>query len=137
MKVLNQSGPAGLASKAFHAARPLPFLPPAAAPAQRSCKQSQRHAQPVRAQTQESEASASSPAEDGNKRGAGRQTYRPASYSELVTDAVESVKAGLEDGKTRMEVEFPALSDVDGGWGWGCCRMWERMWKRGAGPSSP
>ena len=112
--VLNQSGPAGLASKSFHGARPLPFLP-AAAPAQRSCRQAQRHAQPVRAQTQESEASASSPAEDESKRG-GRQTYRPASYSELVTDAVEAMKVALADGKTRMEVEFPALSDVDGGW---------------------
>ena len=47
---------------------------------------------------------------------AGRSTYRPNSYSELVNDAVEAVVAAVGDGVTRMEVEFPAVSEVDGVW---------------------
>ncbi|GAB4822300.1 hypothetical protein N2152v2_009346 [Parachlorella kessleri] len=47
-------------------------------------------------------------------RRAGRSTYRPNSYSELVNDAVEAVVAAVGDGVTRMEVEFPAVSEVDG-----------------------
>lgn len=45
---------------------------------------------------------------------AGRPTYRPESYSELVGDAVAAVAAAVDDGLTRMEVEFPAVSNVDG-----------------------
>jgi hypothetical protein len=46
----------------------------------------------------------------------GRQTYRPASFQELVKDAINSVKAAVGDGLTRMEVEFPALpGNIDGG----------------------
>ena len=45
----------------------------------------------------------------------GRQTYRPASFQELVKDATNSVKAAVGDGLTRMEVEFPALpGNIDG-----------------------
>lgn len=51
------------------------------------------------------------PVED---RRAGRTTYRPKSYTELVGDAVEAIRLGLEDGLNRMEVEFPAVSNVDG-----------------------
>ena len=45
----------------------------------------------------------------------GRQTYRPASFQELVKDATTSVKTAMKDGLTRMEVEFPALpGNIDG-----------------------
>lgn len=47
----------------------------------------------------------------------GRATYRPSSYSELVSDAVASIATAMGDGLTRMEVEFPAVSNVDGA----CC----------------
>ena len=47
-------------------------------------------------------------------RRAGRATYRPSSYAELVGDAVQAVLIGLEDGLDRMEIEFPAVSNVDG-----------------------
>ncbi|KAF8067228.1 LPA3 [Scenedesmus sp. PABB004] len=42
-------------------------------------------------------------------RGAGRMTYRPASYSELVQDASRAVLAAIADGVALMEVEFPAV----------------------------
>lgn len=45
---------------------------------------------------------------------AGRSTYRPNSYTEIVNDAIQSVILAMNDGLTRMEVEFPALSNVDG-----------------------
>lgn len=51
-----------------------------------------------------------SPAE----KAAGRATYRPSTYSELITDAANSVIAALGDGHPRMEVEFPAISGGDG-----------------------
>lgn len=47
-------------------------------------------------------------------RRSGRSTYRPSSYNELIDDASQAVLAGLQDGLTRMEVEFPAVSNVDG-----------------------
>jgi hypothetical protein len=47
-------------------------------------------------------------------RRSGRTTYRPASFTELVGDAVQSVRCGLNDGLMRMEVEFPSVSNVDG-----------------------
>lgn len=40
---------------------------------------------------------------------AGRDRYRPQSYSELVEDASKSVLAAIEDGINLMEVEFPAV----------------------------
>jgi hypothetical protein len=52
-------------------------------------------------------------------RKAGRMTYKPASYGELVQDATNSVLAALADGITLMEVEFPALpTNVDGAAAW-------------------
>jgi len=56
----------------------------------------------------------SSPSPNVEDRRAGRSTYRPSSYSELVNDALQSMICGLNDGLTRMEVEFPAVSNVDG-----------------------
>eukprot|EP01023_Acetabularia_acetabulum_P038504 TRINITY_DN3692_c0_g1_i4.p2 TRINITY_DN3692_c0_g1~~TRINITY_DN3692_c0_g1_i4.p2 ORF type:complete len:371 (-),score=75.62 TRINITY_DN3692_c0_g1_i4:36-1094(-) len=48
-----------------------------------------------------------------DKAAQGRATYQPSSFQELVEDAVKSLKFGLGDGLTRMEVEFPPLN-VDG-----------------------
>jgi hypothetical protein len=49
------------------------------------------------------------------RRAPGRQTYRPASFQELVKDATTSLKCAIEDGLTRLEVEFPALpGSIDG-----------------------
>ena len=46
---------------------------------------------------------------------AGRSTYAPASFDVLVDDAGTAVAAALGDGKTLIEVEFPALpGDKDG-----------------------
>ena len=48
-------------------------------------------------------------------RRAGRMTYKPASYAELVSHAVNSVLEAIRDGDTRMEVEFPPVPiKVDG-----------------------
>jgi hypothetical protein len=42
-------------------------------------------------------------------------TYRPESYSELVTDAAGALLAGVQSGLKRMEVEFPPIpTTVDG-----------------------
>ena len=75
---------------------------------------------PIRAS---SSGDASPPANVEDRR-AGRSTYRPDSYTELIGDAVQAIAVGMADGLTRMEVEFPALSNVDGererrGRGWG------------------
>ena len=40
-------------------------------------------------------------------RGAGRDTYRPASFKILIDDAANSLLAALEDGYNRLEVDFP------------------------------
>jgi hypothetical protein len=53
-------------------------------------------------------------ARTAEERQAGRATYRPSSYTELIEDAMLSVRYALEDGLTRLEVEFPAVSNVDG-----------------------
>ncbi|PNH12421.1 hypothetical protein TSOC_000679 [Tetrabaena socialis] len=46
---------------------------------------------------------------------AGRMTYKPLSYGELVNDAVDSVATAINDGLKWLEVEFPALpTNVDG-----------------------
>ena len=39
----------------------------------------------------------------------GRSTYRPESYKELLSHAVESIGYALDDGTVRMEVDFPTL----------------------------
>lgn len=100
-------------------ARAAPFVPVAALPhgrQQRAAQATQqvhqqrqqrteRRAWRLRAQAQEQEME--------DKR-AGRSTYRPSSYSELVQDAVGAVTAAMGDGLNRLEVEFPAVSNVDG-----------------------
>ncbi|GIL72985.1 hypothetical protein Vretifemale_3208, partial [Volvox reticuliferus] len=46
---------------------------------------------------------------------AGRMSYKPLSYGEMVNDAVESVMSAIGDGLKWLEVEFPALpTNVDG-----------------------
>ena len=46
---------------------------------------------------------------------AGRATYAPATFDELVDDASTALLAALDDGLKRIEVEFPALpGDKDG-----------------------
>lgn len=46
---------------------------------------------------------------------AGRATYAPATFDELVDDASAALLAALDDGLRRVEVEFPALpGDKDG-----------------------
>lgn len=100
-------------------ARAAPFVPVATRPQRRQqwaaysnqqvpqhrCQQTERRAWRLRAQAQEQEME--------DKR-AGRATYRPSSYSELVQDAVAAVIAAMGDGLNRLEVEFPAVSNVDG-----------------------
>jgi hypothetical protein len=45
----------------------------------------------------------------------GRSTYRPASFAEMVGDAVQCVLDGIANGLTRMEVEFPPVpTKLDG-----------------------
>jgi len=51
---------------------------------------------------------------DIDSRRDGRSTYRPSSYTELVDDAVASIVFAVQDDVKRMEVEFPAVSNVDG-----------------------
>lgn len=43
------------------------------------------------------------------QKAAGRMSYRPASFAELIGDAVASIEAALKDGITRLEVDFPAV----------------------------
>jgi len=44
-----------------------------------------------------------------SSRGAGRMTYYPSSYAELVGDAAASIAAAIADGLRRVEVEFPPV----------------------------
>lgn len=37
----------------------------------------------------------------------GVSVYKPKSYEVLVTDAANSLAAALDDGKTRLEIDFP------------------------------
>lgn len=70
--------------------------------------------------------SAAEPQAAKQERTAGRMTYRPESYAELVKDATKSVLAAIEDGVTLMEVEFPAVpANIEGEQRrrpWGCMR---------------
>lgn len=43
----------------------------------------------------------------------GRSTYAPASYTEMCGDAYASVRDAMADGKTLIEVEFPAIPGED------------------------
>lgn len=59
-------------------------------------------------------------------------TYRPSSYNEIVGEAVQAVAVALADGLDRLEVEFPAVSNVDGAAppgfsGCGCPALLHRM----------
>jgi hypothetical protein len=38
---------------------------------------------------------------------AGVSTYKPRSYEVLLSDAARSLATALDDGKTRLEIEFP------------------------------
>lgn len=64
--------------------------------------------------TSGNESSSNSSSRSLDEKRSGRSTYRPSSYTELVNDAAEAVMVGLTDGFSRMEVEFPAVSNVDG-----------------------
>ncbi|KAJ9510543.1 hypothetical protein QJQ45_016020 [Haematococcus lacustris] len=44
-----------------------------------------------------------------DSRSSGRMSYRPASFSVIVEDAVQCVADGIKNGLTRMEVEFPPV----------------------------
>jgi hypothetical protein len=72
----------------------------------RPCSRSTQHQRTVRCQAAEPAPAA---------KAAGRDRYRPQSYSELVEDASKSVLAAIEDGINLMEVEFPAVpTNIDG-----------------------
>ena len=43
---------------------------------------------------------------------AGVPVYKPRSYDVLVTDAARSLACAIDDGKTRLEIEFPPALDV-------------------------
>ena len=43
----------------------------------------------------------------------GRQTYQPESYNEMLGDAAKAMARALENGETRMEIEFPAVPTTD------------------------
>ena len=40
-------------------------------------------------------------------RSAGVSVYKPRSYEVLVSDAARSLAAAIDDGRTRLEIEFP------------------------------
>lgn len=54
-------------------------------------------------------------ASSGGGSKAGRMTYKPASYAEIVSDAVKALQAAMADGHTLCEIEFPPVpSTTDG-----------------------
>eukprot|EP00882_Tetradesmus_deserticola_P024642 GHRQ01026944.1.p1 GENE.GHRQ01026944.1~~GHRQ01026944.1.p1 ORF type:complete len:157 (+),score=31.25 GHRQ01026944.1:104-574(+) len=85
---------AGAAKHAFKSGIRLTCVRP------RPCSRASQHQQSVRCQAAEPAPAA---------KAAGRDRYRPQSYSELVADASKSVLAAIEDGIRLMEVEFPAV----------------------------
>lgn len=40
-------------------------------------------------------------------------TYNPSTFDEMISDASNAVCRGLNEGMTRMEVEFPVVSGTD------------------------
>jgi len=56
-----------------------------------------------------SDTSSAAPSSPKVSTGPGRQTYKPASYSVLVSDAVTALQAAIADGHTLCEIEFPPL----------------------------
>lgn len=107
-KISSTSTPLACASRCDRAFQPDIFKSGNAVYSQRR-RSHARAVAPLQASTED--ASSSSNVED---RRAGRSTYRPNTFNELVGDAVKSILVGIEDGLTRMEVEFPAVSNVDG-----------------------
>ena len=108
---------------ALCSARAAPFVPAAAAAARR-VQQQPPHCKPAPQQQQSRQqarrsrsgrlSAAQAEANAASERSAGgRPTYRPSTYTELVNDACQAIEAALEDGLTRMEVEFPAVSNID------------------------
>lgn len=71
-----------------------------------------RSVRPCRAapETAQDDAAAKSPEESPEF---GRQTYKPATYNELISDAANAMVRALDAGTTRMEVEFPAVPTTD------------------------
>lgn len=64
---------------------------------QRATKEPKETATPASASTQQSS--------DDPKKGVA--LYKPKSYEVLVTDAANSLAYALQDGKTRLEIDFP------------------------------
>jgi hypothetical protein len=58
-------------------------------------------------------AAASAPERTTEERLDGRASYAPESYTAMCQDAYASVRDCLKDGKTRIEVEFPAIPGED------------------------
>ena len=58
------------------------------------------------------EASASPPSEPGYDAKAGVAVYKPKSYDVLVTDAANSLAFALQDGKLRLEIDFPYVMNT-------------------------
>ncbi|XBH76075.1 hypothetical protein VPH35_102777 [Triticum aestivum] len=87
-----------LRSPAAPATLPSPSARLAGAPARFRCRGRLRS---VRAE-------AAKEAEVGELR-AGVSVYKPRSYEVLVSDAARSLAAAIDDGRTRLEIEFPPL----------------------------
>jgi hypothetical protein len=113
MQQLNarMAGPLAGRTAAPLAAPPTPFV---AARNQGQPRQQRRRQQRLAAAAADPAAAGGAGGSPAEPRG-GRSTYRPNSYIELITDAVQSIKAGMAEGLTRMEVDFPAVAGVDGG----------------------
>ncbi|OVA00639.1 protein of unknown function DUF1995 [Macleaya cordata] len=62
----------------------------------------------VRCSSSSSSTNSSKEAQELNPKG-GVSVYKPKSYEVLVTDATNSLIYALEDGKTRLEIDFPPL----------------------------
>eukprot|EP00210_Caulerpa_lentillifera_P004340 g4139.t1 len=59
--------------------------------------------------------SVNSTSEGRESREAGRMTYQPDSFNDLLEDACSAVEAAIDDGQIRLEVEFPPLpSSISG-----------------------
>ncbi|KAL4447447.1 hypothetical protein ABPG75_004666 [Micractinium tetrahymenae] len=98
-------------------ARAAPFVPVAARPhgrQQRAAQVAQQMQQQRQQRTERRAWRLRAQAQETEDKRAGRSTYRPSTYSELVQDAVAAVAAAMDDGLNRLEVEFPAVSNVDG-----------------------
>jgi hypothetical protein len=107
----SSSAPLAAAAAAASAAAPTcgaraPPPPPPRAHTNRRSRPIARAAAPAADNAQEGSSPA---APSSTTRGAGRMTYYPSSYAELVGDAAASVAAAMADGLRRVEVEFPPV----------------------------